>query len=121
MRHYGNRKIKVQKNELIKTIKKNKENHIVEYDKAVIAYKEEALVQLEKLIEEVNNGKLDIKLNLITPVNNADNYDKILQMFEWEVDEIVELEQKEFIEYVQDETDFAVTAKLSNKMYVDNY
>ena len=121
MRHYGSRKIKVSKTELIEKIKENKENHIVEYDKAVIAYKEEALVQLTKLNEKVNNGKLDIKLNLITPVNNADNYDKILQMFEWEVDDIVELEQQEFIEYVQDETDFAVTAKLSNRMYADKY
>jgi len=39
-------------------------------------------------------------------------------MFEWEVDNIVELEQNEFIEYVQDETDFAVSAKFSNMSYV---
>lgn len=120
MRHYGNRKIKVEKQKLIEKIKENKVKHFEEYNKAVIAYKKEALEQLEKLTNKVNDGALDIKLNLITPVNNSDNYDKILEMFEWEVEEFVELEQQEFLEYVQDETDFAVTAKMSNMAYVDS-
>ena len=42
-------------------------------------------------------------------------------MFEWEVEEFVELEQQEFLEYVQDETDFAVTAKMSNMAYSDRF
>lgn len=121
MRHYGNRKIKVEKEKLIEKIKENKKNHIEEYAKAVVGYKEEALRQLTNLTEKVNKGALNIELDLITPVDNSENYDKIIEMFEWEVEEVVELEQKEFIEYVQDETDFAVTAKLSNMMYVDNY
>lgn len=118
MRNYGNRKIKVDKVNLIDRIKENKENHIVEFKKAVIAYKKEALRQLMKLTEDVNEGQMDIRLDLITPVDNTKNYDSILEMFEWEVDDIVELEQKEFIEYVQDETDFAVSAKFSNTSYV---
>lgn len=118
MRHHGSRKIKVEKADLIAKIKENKENHIVEYGKAVIAYKKEALRQLEIQTKKINEGGLNAKLDLITPINNADNYDKILQMFEWEVDDVVELEQNEFIEYVQDETDFAVSAKFSNMSYV---
>lgn len=121
MRHYGNRKIKVEKQKLIEKIKKNKLNHFEEFNKAVIAYKKEALEQLEKLTEKVNDGALDIKLNLITPVNNSANYDKIIEMFEWEVEDIVELEQQEFLEYVQDETDFAVTARMSNMTYSDKF
>ena len=38
-------------------------------------------------------------------------------MFEWEVDDVVELEQNEFNEYVQDETEFAIQAKFSNMFY----
>ena len=117
MRRNGNRTIKVNKVKLIEQIKTNKENHIVEYEKAVIAYKEEALKQLNEQIKEVEEGSLKAKLNLVTPVNNAENYDKIIQMFEWEVEDVVELEQNEFNEYVQDETEFAVQAKFSNTMY----
>jgi hypothetical protein len=119
MRQFGSRKINVKKLDLINKIKENKQNHIKEYEKAVVAYKEAALKQLAELTEKVNGGALNISLDLVTPVNNAENYDKIVEMFEWEVNDVVELEQKEFIEYVQDETDFAVSAKFSNTFYAN--
>jgi len=117
MRHTGNRTIKVEKAKLIQQIKDNKERHIKEFENAVVAYKEEALKQLKAEIEKVEGGSLDAKLNLITPVNNAENYDKIIEMFEWEVESEVELSQEEFNEYVQDETQFARDAKFSNTFY----
>jgi len=120
MRHLGNRTIKVKKQELIKKIKENKEKHIEEYAKAVVAYKEEALRQLNILIDKANTGNLKLNLKLVTPVNNSDNYDKIIEMFEWEVEDEVQLSQSEFNEYVQDETDFAMTAKMSNSTYLVN-
>ena len=39
-------------------------------------------------------------------------------MFDWEVKDVVTLEQKEFLEYVQDETEFAVRAKFLNESYL---
>ena len=117
MRRTGSRTIKVNKKQLIDKIRENKKNHVEEYAKAVVAYKEEALRQLADLTQKVNEGALKIALNLTTPVDNSTNYDKIIEMFEWEVEEVVELEQSEFIEYVQDETEFAMAAKFSNTMY----
>jgi hypothetical protein len=119
MIRHGNRTIKVKKVDLIAKIKENKENHVKEFDKAVVAYKEEALRQLRTQLERVEGGALDAKLDLITPVNNAKNYDNILEMFVWEVADEVELEQSEFQEYVQDTTDFAVTARMSNTAYLN--
>jgi hypothetical protein len=117
MRHHGTRTINVNKAKLIEQIRKNKENHIVEYDKAVIAYKEEALRQLNDQIKKVEEGSLEARLNLVTPINNAENYDKIIEMFEWEVEEVVALEQQEFNEFVQDETEFAIQSKFANTLY----
>lgn len=117
MRH-GSRMIKVDKLALITKIKENKVTHLKEYESAVIAYKEEALKQLMHLKSKADSGDLMLTLNLTTPINNSDNYDKIIEMFEWEVSDTVELEQKEFTEYVQDETSFAMTAKFSNKAYL---
>jgi len=118
MRRLGNRTIKVNKTKLIEKIKENKVAHIAAYEKAVVAYKEEALKQLLQLTEKANNGELRLQLTLTTPINNSENYDKIIDMFEWEVEPIVELEQQEFNEYVQDETEFAKIAKISNSMYL---
>jgi len=117
MRHLGNRTILLKKKELIEKIKENKEVHVKEYKDAVVAYKKEAEHQLMTEVARVQEGALDAKLDLVTPVNNADNYDKILQMFEWDVRDEVELSQNEFLEYVQDETEFAVAAKYSNTYY----
>ena len=114
---HGNRTIQVEKTDLIAKIKENKENHIKEYAKAVDAYREEALRQLRTQLERVEEGALDAKLDLITPIDNSENYDSILEMFEWEVKDVVELEQDEFKEYVQDKTDFAVRAQMSNTAY----
>ena len=83
MRHLGNRTIKVDKDDLITKIKENKETHIKEFDEAVILYKKAALHQLTQQTKRAEEGALDISLDLVTPVNNADNYDKILEMFEW--------------------------------------
>lgn len=112
-----NRTIKVKKSELIETLKRHKENHIIEYDKAVKAYKLETLEQLKKLLENAENDKLNLKLNLTEPINNIKNYDKIISMFEWEVEDFVELDQDEFKEYVLDENRFTEQAKISNVLY----
>lgn len=117
MRLRSSRETKVVKAKLIAQINANKENHVREYDKAVIAYKEEALKQLRAQIKRVEEGALDAKLDLITPINNAESYDKIIEMFEWEVEDVVVLKQDEFNEYVQDETEFAMQAKFSNTFY----
>lgn len=117
----GNRTIKVNKNKLIEQIKENKAAHIIEYGKAVKAYKLEALAQLEKLTSRAQGGNLRLRLDLTTPVDSSSNYDDILEMFTWEVEDIVELDQNEFKEYVQDKTSFALSAKSSNTMYFANH
>lgn len=114
----GNRTIKVNKHELINKVRENKEAHLQEYHRAVDAYKEEALKQLTQLQEDAKAGKTNLKLELVKPVDNSANYDKIIEMFQWEVEDFVHLHQDEFREYVQDENDFARRAKLSNTSYL---
>ena len=112
-----NREITITKADLITKIKENKANHIKDYDQAVIDYKKEAKLQLETQLEELAEGSLRIRVDLITPVNKADEYDKIIKMFEWEIKDEVVLDQSEFNEYVLDETSFAIAAGLSNSAY----
>lgn len=116
----GGRTITVKKADLIIILRKNKENHIKEYAEAVEAYKKEAAKQLKEQLKNLEEGGLNIKLNLIKPINSEENYDSIIQMFEWEVNKEVELTQDEFKEYVQDKTDFSTRAKLANYTYLAN-
>jgi methyl-accepting chemotaxis protein len=145
MRQTGNRTITVDKKELIDIIKENKKTHIKGYKEAVSAYKGKATEEITKLVEELRKGTKDalkelgehqakvddgsidasfsislpsVYLSLVTPINNSDNYDKIIRMFEMEVADKVELSQQEFNEYVHDETQFALEAMVSNSTYL---
>lgn len=118
MRHNANaREITVDKQKLIDIIKANKEKHIAEYNAAVLAYREEAAKQLKVQSKALKEGKLDIKINLISPKNEEDEYEKLITMFTWEVNNQVVLSQGEFNEYVHDETSFALNSKMLNTSY----
>jgi hypothetical protein len=118
MHNHHNRTVNVDKNKLIEKIKANKEKHIKDYEEAVIAYRKEATAQLEKQSQRLAEGKMDLSLHLVTPINAASDYDKVVEMFEWEKNDIVTLTQKEFNEYIHDETSYALAAKFSNSTYL---
>jgi len=120
MHLHHNRTVKVEKLKLIEAIKANKENHVKEFKEAVEAYRNEANRQLLKLKGRLDEGALDIQLKLTTPINREAEYDKIVEMFNWEVDSIIELTQSEFNEYVHDDNDQARNAKFSNMYYSSN-
>lgn len=117
MLRHGDRRIKVHKSELLKTLKENRAKHIAEYEVAIKAYKLEAEDQLKNLLLKAQSGKLGLNLDIVEPVNNSANYDKVISMFEWEVEEFVFLSQDEFKEYILDENHKTEVAKLSNAAY----
>lgn len=119
MRH--NRTVKISKAKLIEKIKENKLNHIKEYEEAVVAYVEEANKQLIKAKAELDNGSLKIQIHLTTPINRSEEYDKVIEMFEWEVQDEIELTQSEFNEYVHDDNDSSRNAKVANSFYSSKF
>ncbi len=118
MRTHGNRTIVLTKSKLIDQIKKNKAAHVKAYEKAVVAYKKEALRQLAEQTKKAKDGDLNVRLNLTTPIKLDEHYDKLINMFEWEERDQVELTQQEFNEYVEDATEVTRHAFLSNSMYL---
>jgi hypothetical protein len=117
---HGDRKITVEKSELLVTIKQNQKNHIKVYKKAVAAYKVEAKKQLENQLVDLKNGSIKIGLKLITPIDNQKNYDSVIEMFKWDINKTVELTQSEFKEYVQDKTDHSLRANIANTAYFNS-
>ncbi len=110
--------ILVNKAKLIDKIKENKVKHQEEYAKAVDAYKLEAKEQLEDRLTKLAAGDTKLQpIHLISPVDSSAEYDKLVEMFEWELKEEVELSQGEFNEYIFNETSFARSASVSNLAY----
>jgi len=117
MQYNHNRTVRIKKSDLIEAIMKNKESHVEDFNRAVEAYKKEAIKQLKNGIKEAKKGSLKIRLDLVTPINRSDEYDKIIRIFQWEVADEVDLTQREFLEYVEDENEYAIQAKFSNSTY----
>lgn len=117
MHRHHNRTLQINKADLIAKIEENKVKHVKEFAEAKEAYKVEALTQLENLKKKVEGGDLHISLKLVSPVDRVSEYDKVIEMFKWDVNDIIELSQDEFNEYVHDENDGAKQAKMSNSYY----
>lgn len=117
MHNHHNRTVKINKQKLIEKIEANKQEHIKDYNEAVIAYKKEAQKLINKCQSELNNGSLEIGLSLVSPLNRSDEYDKVIEMFRWELSEEVEITQNEFNEYVHDDNQSSKNAKYLNSTY----
>lgn len=111
------RVLKIRKDDLIAAIQKNKAAHIIDYQEAVVAYKKEAQEQLEKQLKELSEGSLKIAINLVHPVNREKDYDSKIAMFKWEVSEIIEVTEREYRQYVEDEVPESVAARFQNASY----
>jgi hypothetical protein len=117
MHNHHNREVQIEKSKLIAKIKENRDSHQKDWEEAVEAYRKEATKQLRELGKKLKDGKTDLQLNLVTPVNRVEDYNKVIEMFEWDVNEVVSLTQREFNEYVHDETQSAVHARMMNASY----
>lgn len=117
MLRIGTRIIKVKTQEVIDALIQNKENHVKDYEEAVEAYRSAAEKQLKQRLKDLRGGSLKIELQLTHPENKAEDYDKLIKMFEMEVEDVIELEQSEFNQYIHDDLPFAKAARMSNSFY----
>jgi len=118
MHQHHNREVTINKANLIAKIVENRDAHIKEYELGVEAYRKEAEKQIKRFSKDLKEGKLGLKIDLVSPVNRADEYNKVIEMFEWEVSDTVKLTQKEFNEYIHDDNSSAQSAKFFNSTYL---
>lgn len=101
------RTVKLDKNELLKIVRENKEKHVSAFNEAVADYK----VAVKKLCNEnydlAHTGELSqlekIRPMPTLPVSYEDNYSRAIRMLELSVDSVIELEDQIFNQLVLDE------------------
>lgn len=112
------KEIKINKSDLIKRIEQNKIKAKESFDLAVEAYKIEAKDQLEEQLKLLSTEELDVSLELTLPVDRTEEFDNLLELFNWEISETVELTKQEFDAYVLDKTHTNIQAQASNSFYL---
>lgn len=95
--------MKINKEKLKAEVKANRDDHRELFEEALEGFREKAIANLEARIQEIRDGgQISLYLDLQQPEDHTDDYDRVLEMLEFEVEETVTLTEQEFAQYVQD-------------------
>lgn len=114
-------KIRVEKEKLIQSLLDNKKAHEAEYIEAHNAYFNKLRGDLADLLHDANQCAFrddQYRLHLQQPVDQTDMYDKYINMFRMSADDLIEIGVDEYTKFVEDQWEWAVSAKLFNSQYL---
>ena len=96
--------IRVDKDQLIKTLKKNRKKHRELFLQAQDVYRVRMIEELDRALNEAKNGGL-IQRAFVLPVpeDHTEEFDTVIQMLQWDKAKTVRLGQHEFRTYVENE------------------
>jgi len=113
--------ITVKKDALRSTLRTNRETHVKDFEIAWEAYHAKVVENVEQLLGAAKNARkgtaINLHVNLHAPVNHVEDYDRALEMLDWEVTDEVVLQEHEFAELVQDNWGWKATFSNLNTMY----
>lgn len=76
---------------------------------------------LGQRIDEARRGKLPTLLfNLPMPMNQTAAYERVIGMLEMTVDEVIELEESDYQQYVLDQWGWSAATTATNAFYVQS-
>lgn len=111
--------IKVKKSDLLIKLKENKKNHRKMFEAALEGYRQTAIEELEKRLDDAKKGKrIDIYVRLHEPVDQTNDYDRAIAMLEMDINDTVELDANEFSQYVLDDWSWKQQFTASNSAYL---
>lgn len=112
--------VKVKKQELITILTKNRAEHHDIFLEAQKNYRTAAIEVIDKQLELAKNNKpfvLTEITELVQPADYTKEYDRVLQMLEMSVDDIIEITAQEFQNFVQDIWNWSQNWSISNSGY----
>ena len=121
MTHFSHdMKITVNKFELISTLSKNKEKHLIKHEQAMENWRLECEAKInEQLAELKKTGNIKI-LSILQhpPENKSGNYQDTIDMLTWHTEDAVILDQEQFAAFIQDQWEWSTHWALSNSEYL---
>jgi hypothetical protein len=94
--------ITVEKNKLIETLKRNRDEHVSIFERAQIVYREKVIDELDRAIDDAKNGRKIIRfINLPEPENHLSDFETAIEMLEWDTADTVDLDRRDFKRFVQ--------------------
>ncbi len=98
------RTVTVKKEDLLKILKENRDNHRAIFEEAQKNYRERAIEELDRRLRDAEEGRrIDVAIYLPAPEDHTKDYDRVIRMVEMSIEDNVELTNQEFAQYVQDD------------------
>jgi len=97
-------KITVQKEELLRQLKTNRDDHRRIFVEALEGFHREAIKELQDRMDDVLAGKRrSIFITKQVPTDHTSDYDRSIRMVEMSIGETITLTERDFAQYVMDD------------------
>lgn len=111
--------ITVPKDQLIHTMRVNRDEHRAQFLAAQEKYREAVIRELDRRLRQAREGGvINLGFTLPAPVDYTDSYDTAIQMLEWEVADEVTLSEHDFERYVLNKWEWARQFAASTQSYL---
>lgn len=99
--------VTVSKDRLRTALTENRAAHVEAFDAVWEAFRKKAEADCHAMYQQIIDARkgdhIRLSLALQVPENHADDYDRALQMLDWEQESTVVLSEHEFAELIQDD------------------
>lgn len=110
--------VKVKRAELLDVVKKNREEHRKLFEEAQVGFRARVIERLDKMLSDARAGvRYDLMVSLAPPIDQTKDYDRIIKALEMSVDEEIELDEREFAQYVMDDWQWKQNVLATNSAY----
>jgi hypothetical protein len=110
--------VNVKRDELLKKIMKNREEHRQAFEESVNGFKKEYKKKLSQMLEDAEvDDTYDTNLTLKFPSHHLSEYDQVITMLEMSTDETIKLSDREFSSYVMDNWNWQQSWLRSNSLW----
>ena len=96
--------VAVKRKELLEKLIENRNAHRAIFEDAMIGYRKKVIEELEKSIADAKaNIRIRTSLNLVQPMDMTHEYDIAIGMLEMCVDEIIDIDDTQYRNFVMDD------------------
>lgn len=99
--------VKINKEKLLNKLQQNLNDHKLIYKETIEIWQTEVRLALKDALNKARSGKEFITdLDLEEPQCHIDHYKQIIEMIKWEEEDTIELDQREFNQFILDRWDW---------------
>lgn len=110
--------VRVNKDELLSRIKANREVHRATFEEALEGWRKRVVHELDRAVADAKaNRQYRTTFDLPQPRDYTGHYDEVIGMLEMHVDDTVDLDQREFRQYINDDWGWKQDFLITNSRY----